>query len=124
VIAVAFAAMAAVGYSMYNVAVAFNAQAVLCFLTGAFASGFLFVNILSLLQRSVRPRMVGRASGIFLTSLFGAASVAGYLMGWLVVHLSWGGAALVELTLLPIIGVVAMLLVNPSQLIVAKPKKA
>ena len=89
-------------------------------LTGAFASGFLFVNILSLLQRSVRPSMVGRASGIFLTSLFGAASVAGYLMGWLVVHLSWGRSPLVELTLLPIIGVVAMLLVNPSQLIVAK----
>jgi MFS family permease len=124
VIAVAFGAMAAVGYSMYNVAVAFNAQALLCFLTGALASGFLFVNILSMLQRSVRPQMVGRASGIFLTSLFGAASVAGYLMGWLVVHLSWGGAALVELTLLPVAGIIAMLLVNPGQLIVVKPKKA
>jgi hypothetical protein len=43
-------------------------------------------------------------------------------MGWLVVHLSWGGAAVVELTLLPIIGIIAMLMVNSSQLIV--PKKA
>jgi MFS family permease len=124
VIAFAFAAVAAVGYTMYNVAVSFNAQALLCFLTGTFASAFLYVNILSLLQRSVRPQMVGRASGIFLTSLFGASSIAGYVMAWLVVHLGWGRAALVQLTLLQFVGIIAMLLVDPSKLIAVKPKKA
>jgi hypothetical protein len=49
--------------------------------------------------------------------LFGAASIAGYQMGALVGALGWGPAAVVQLTLLPVIGIVAMLLVNPKQLI-------
>lgn len=117
VIAVAFALLAAVGFSMYNIATTVGGQSTLTFLTGALGSGFVFVNLLSLLQRSVRPEMVGRASGIFLTSLFGAGSVAGYLMGWLVQMFGWGGAALIELTLFPVIGIVAMALVDPKQLI-------
>jgi len=124
VIAVAFACLAAVGYSMYNGATLMSTQSLLCFLTGAFGSGFVFVNLLSLLQRSVRPQMVGRASGIFLTSLFGSASTAGYLMGWLVTKLGWGGAAVVELTLFPVIGIIAMALIKPNQLIAVKSKAA
>jgi MFS family permease len=122
VTAAAFGLLSAVGYTMYNVATTLTAQCVLCFLTGALASGFVFVNLLSLLQRSVRPQMVGYASGIFLSSLFGAASTAGYLMAALVGNFGWGGAALIELTLLPIIGIIAMAFVNPNQLIT--PKKA
>lgn len=122
VIAVAFACLAAVGYSMYNIATGVGAQSLLTFLTGFFGSAFVFVNLLSLLQRSVRPEMVGRASGIFLTSLFGAGSVAGYLMGWLVQNFGWGGAALIELTLFPVIGIIAMVLIDPKQLIGAAKK--
>ena len=47
--------------------------------------------------------MVGAASGIFLTALFGAGSTAGYLMGLLVGRFGWGGAALIELSLLPFV---------------------
>jgi MFS family permease len=122
VIAIAFAFLAAVGYSMYNVAATVTTQSMLTFLTGAFGSGFVFVNLLSLLQRSVRPAMIGRASGIFLTSVFGAGSVAGYLMGALVGRFGWGGAALIELTLFPVIGIIAMVLVDPKQLIGATKK--
>ena len=117
VIAIAFALLAVVGFSMYNVATSQQAQSFLSFMTGVLASGFAFVNLLSLLQRSVQPQMVGRASGIFLTTLFGAASTAGYLMGWLVDAFGWGTAALIELTLFPVIAIVAMLMVNPTQLI-------
>jgi MFS family permease len=117
VTAIAFGLLAVVGYSMYNLATSLQSQSFLSFMTGALGSGFVFVNLLSLLQRSVRPHMVGRASGIFLTSLFGAASTAGYLMGALVGAFGWGRAALIELTLLPIIGIIAMVMVNPKQLI-------
>jgi MFS family permease len=117
VTAIAFGLLAVVGYSMYNIATSGPWQSFLSFMTGALGSGFVFVNLLSLLQRSVRPEMVGRASGIFLTSLFGAGSTAGYLMGALVGALGWSGAALVELTLLPVIGIVAMALIDPKQLI-------
>ena len=122
VIAISFAVLAAVGYSMYNVATTPMGQSFLTFLTGVFGSGFVYTNLLTLLQRSVRPAMVGRASGIFLTSLFGAASVAGYLMGSMVGPLGWGGAALVELTLFPVIGIIAMLLIDTKQLIMVKKK--
>jgi MFS family permease len=117
VIATAFAGLAAVGYSMYNIASSLGAQSVLTFLVGVFGSGFVFVNLLSLLQRSVRPAMVGRASGIFLASVFGAASVAGYLFGTLVGAFGWGAAALIELTLFPVIGIAAMAMVDPKRLI-------
>jgi MFS family permease len=117
VIAIANGLLAAVGYSMYNIATGLTSQSVLAFLTGVFASAFVYVNLLSLLQRCVRPEMVGRASGIFLTSVFGAGAVAGYLMGALVGWFGWGGAALIELSLFPIIAILAMLLVDTKQLI-------
>jgi MFS family permease len=122
VTAVAFGLLAAVGYAMYNWSTSLQSQSILSFLTGALASGVVFVNLLSMLQRSVRPHMVGAASGIFLTSLFGAASTAGYLLGVLVGAFGWGGAALVELTLFPVIGIVAMAMVNPKQLMAVTRK--
>jgi len=122
VIAAAFSCLAAVGYCMYNIARGVGTQSLLTFLTGVFGSGFVFVNLLSLLQRSVRPEMVGRASGVFLTALFGAGSVAGYLFGSLVGAFGWGGAGLIELTLFPIIGVITMVMVNPKHLIAVAAK--
>ena len=109
---------------MYNVAVEQYAQCFLTWCVGCFGSGFIFTNLLSMLQRSVRPSMVGRASGIFIASLFGAASIAGYSMGALVGSFGWGTAAIIQLTLLPVIGIIAMALVDPSKMIIAKPKKA
>ena len=122
VTAIAFGLLAAVGYAMYNWSTSLQSQSVLSFLTGALASGFVFVNLLSMLQRSVRPHMVGSASGIFLTSLFGSASTAGYLLAVLVGAFGWGGAALVELTLFPIIGIIAMAMVDPAQLMAVTRK--
>jgi MFS family permease len=122
VTAIAFGLLAVVGYAMYNWSTSLQSQSVLSFLTGALASGFAFVNLLSMLQRSVRPHMVGRASGVFLTFLFGAGSTAGYLLGVLVGAFGWGGAALIELTLFPIIGIVAMAMVDPRQLIAVTKK--
>jgi len=124
VIACAYVCFAVVTYSMYNVATAITAQCFLTWCIGCFGSGFVFTNLLSMLQRSVRPSMVGRASGIFIASLFGAASIAGYSMGALVGRFGWGTAALLQLTLLPVIGIIAMSLVDPTKLIVANPKKA
>lgn len=120
VTALAFALLAAVSFAMYNWATSLSWQSTLSFLIGALGSGVAFVNLLSLLQRSVRPQFVGTASGVFLTALFGAGSTAGYLLGVLVDAFGWGGAALIELTLLPIIGIIAMALVDPAQLIVVR----
>jgi MFS family permease len=120
VTALAFALLSGVSYAMYNWSTSLPAQSSLAFLIGALASGVAFVNLLSMLQRSVQPQFVGAASGVFLTALFGAGSTAGYLLGVLVGPFGWGGAALIELTLLPIIGIIAMALVDPAQLIAVR----
>lgn len=124
VIATAFACLAAVGYSIYNIASSVGTQSLLTFLVGVFGSGFVFVNLVSFLQRSVRPEMVGRASGIFLTAVFGSASVAGYVFGGLVGAFGWGAAALIELTLFPVVGIAAMAMVDPKQLIAVATKSS
>ena len=124
VIATAFACLAAVGYSIYNIASSVGTQSLLTFLVGVFGSGFVFVNLVSFLQRSVRPEMVGRASGIFLTAVFGSASVAGYVFGGLVGAFGWGAAPLIELTLFPVVGIAAMAMVDPKQLIAVATKSS
>ena len=59
---------------------------------------------------------------MFLTSLFGAGSLAGYLFGTLVGASGWGGPGFIELALFPIIGVIAMVMGNPKQLIAVAAK--
>lgn len=122
VIGIAFAGSSIVGYLMYNVVISFKVQCFMAFMTGTFCSGFLYLNVMSLLQRSVRPEMVGRASGIFVTSIYLSAVVAGWMFAKLVALFGWGGAGLIELSLLPIIGIISMVLINPDQLITARPK--
>jgi MFS family permease len=91
-------------------------QSLLSFLMGTFASGFLFVNVYSLMQRSVRTTTIGRASGTFITSLFVPSALAGYLFGSLVTRFDWGGAAIIQLMLLPLIGIAAMLFLDNSRI--------
>ncbi|HUX72137.1 MAG TPA: MFS transporter [Cellulomonadaceae bacterium] len=105
-----------VGYLLFNGPITVGWQFVLAFAEGAIASGFCFVGIYAALQRSVRPNMIGRASGIFVTAFYIPASVAGYLFSDLVGSVGWGGAGLWQLTILPVIGVVAMLFVNTRKL--------
>ncbi len=101
-----------VGYLIFNGPTTVGAQYVLSFCEGAIGSGFCFVNVYSAMQRSVRPMMIGRASGIFITFLYVPSSIAGYLFAELVKTMSWGGAGLVQLSLVPLIGVAAMSFVD------------
>ena len=90
---------------------------VLSFLYGTFASGFLFVNVYALMQRSVKTTMVGQASGTYITSLFGAAALSGYLFGFLVSRLDWSGAVAIQLMLVPIIAIIVLFFVDNSKLL-------
>jgi MFS family permease len=112
VLVVALLAGCVVGFLIFNGPTSVGAQYALSFCEGAIGSGFCFVNIYSAMQRAVRPAMIGRASGVFVTCLYVPASLAGYLFAELVKNLSWGGAGLVQLGLLPLIGVAAMFFVD------------
>lgn len=116
-------AMAATGvtaYLMYQVATAAPAQYLLSFLMGTFASGFLFTNCSTAMQRAVRPHHVGRGAGLFILTYYVAAAFSGLLFARLVGALGWDGAGLWQLTLLPIVGIAGLLLVDTSTMVLPK----
>lgn len=112
-----------VGYTLFNVVTTPGSQALFSFLEGTFASGFLFTNTYSLMQRCVRPEVIGRASGIFITFWYLPSALAGYLFAHLVNSYGWGNAALYQLTMVPILGIVATLFIKESQILNPKKKK-
>lgn len=112
VLIVALLCGSVVGYLIFNGPSSVGWQYVLSFSEGAIASGFCFVGIYAGLQRSVRPHLIGRASGIFITSFYIPAAVAGYVFSTLVASVDWGGAAFWQLSILPLLGVAALLFVD------------
>jgi MFS family permease len=104
-----------IGWLIFNGPTSAGWQYVLSFCEGAIASGFCFVNIYAAMQRAVRPGLIGRASGVFVSTFYIPASVAGYVFAELEGRLGWGGAGLVQLGLLPLVGVVAMYFVDTSR---------
>ncbi|MEU0969055.1 MFS transporter [Streptomyces sp. NPDC005917] len=105
-----------VGYLLFNGPTTAGAQYALSFAEGALASGFLFVNIYSAMQRAVQPELIGRVSGLFVASFYLPAAFAGYLFSALVGAAGWGGAGLWQLTVLPLVGVAALLFVRTGAL--------
>ncbi|MGY1705965.1 MFS transporter [Geodermatophilus sp. SYSU D00697] len=93
------------------------AQYVLAFLMGTFASGVLFTNCTTAMQRAVRPEHVGRGAGLFMLTYYVAAAFSGLLFARLVAGLGWDGAGLVQLTLLPVLGLAALPLVDRRRMV-------
>lgn len=111
-------------YLMYNVAVTPHAQSILAFLIGLCTTGLLGTNCIAVSQRSVRPEFVGRATGYDYSSLFLAGAFSGWVFARLVHSFGWGGAGTIQLTLCPIIAVVALLLVREKELLQVPKKTA
>ncbi len=111
----ALVVLAAVGYALFNLATTPLQQDVLSFLEGSAFSGFLYVNNYSLMQRSVRAAMTGRASGLVVTCVYLPAALSGYLFAELRGAYGWGGAALLQMCLQLLIPFVAMLFFDPAR---------
>lgn len=112
-----------VGFLIFNGPTSIGWQYVLSFAEGAVASGFCFVGVYTGLQRSVRPELIGRASGFYVTCFYVPASVAGYIFSSLVGSVGWGGAGVWQLTVLPLVGVVALLFVKTKQFTRVRPAR-
>ncbi|MGH3328414.1 MAG: MFS transporter [Streptomycetales bacterium] len=117
-LATAFVATSGTAFLAYQIATTPPAQYVLAFLMGTFASGFLFTNCTTAMQRAVRPEHVGRGAGLFMLSYYVAAAFSGLLFARLVGELGWNGAGLWQLTVLPFIGVAGLGLVNTSRMLI------
>ena len=115
-LAVGFIGSSLTALAAYRFAEGPGAQYVLAFLMGAFASGVLFTNCTTAMQRAVRPEHVGRGAGLFMLTYYVAAAFSGLLFARLVGSMGWDGAGLVQLTLLPIVGIAALLLVDARRM--------
>jgi MFS family permease len=86
---VSFLAAAGIGWLLFNGPIGFIAQAAFAFAFGVAFSGTIYVNLAAYHVKAVTADLSGRASGVFVTSFYAAASVAGYAIGWLATKLGW-----------------------------------
>jgi MFS family permease len=114
---VSLVALGFIGYALFNIATTPFWQSGLSLLEGTVQSGFFYVNSYSLMQRSVRSNLTGRASGLFVTCVYLPAAFSGYIFAALVKSIGWHGAALLQMCLLltvPILGMLFFELGNTS----------
>jgi MFS family permease len=106
---VSLAVLGLVGFALFNIVTTPFWHGAFSLLEGTVQSGFFYVNNYSLIQRSVRSNLTGRASGLFVTSIFLPAAFSGYMFAALVGWVGWGSAALLQLCLLLLFPILAML---------------
>jgi MFS family permease len=114
VLVVSLLAQALVGWLLFNGPVTFAAQAILAFAWGVVAAGTIYVNIAAYHVKAVSGELAGRASGVFVTSFYTAASVAGYTIGWMAREFSWTLAGSMQLSLICVVGAVLALALKPE----------
>jgi MFS family permease len=114
VLAGSFLAAALIGLALFNGPVDFTAQAPLAFAWGVVAAGSIYVNLAAYHVKAVSGDFGGRASGIFVTSFYTAASIAGYMIGWLASEFGWTIAGDVQLCAICLAGMVLALALRPD----------
>jgi hypothetical protein len=112
---VSLAILGLIGYCLFNVATTPSWQSALSFLEGTVQSGFFYVNSYSLMQRSVRSNVTGRASGLFVTCVYLPAAFSGSIFAALVGWRGWHGAAMMQMCLLLAVPIFAMLFFQPAK---------
>jgi MFS transporter, DHA1 family, inner membrane transport protein len=113
VLSVAFLCAAVLGYLLFHTS-AVAIQVGLSFAWGLVVSGTIYVNLAGYHVKSVRSHLANRTSGIFVTSLYGSAAFAGYLMGWIVGQSGWVTAGEIQLTALSLLGASLALALQPA----------
>lgn len=114
VLVISFLVASLNGWLLFNGPSGFGAQAALAFAFGVIFSGAIYVNIAAGYTRAVAPALTGRASGIFVTSFYAAASIAGYVIGWLAQEFGWTVAGDLQLGVVCIVGAALALALRPE----------
>ena len=116
VLGAAFLCAAALGYLLFHGSGNFVAQAILSFVWGVIVSGIIYVNLAGYHVKALRSSLASRGSGIFVTSLYGSAAVAGYLMGWIAGHSGWMAAGEIQISFLSLVGGGLALALRPDHM--------
>ena len=111
-----FFCTAALGYLLFHGSGAFVPQAILSFLWGLIVSGVIYVNLAGYHAKALRSNLASRASGIFVTSLYGSAAFAGYLVGWIATRAGWTTAGEIQISLLSVVAGGLALALQPDHM--------
>jgi DHA1 family inner membrane transport protein len=114
VLSATFVGAAALGYLLFNGSGAYVWQAALSFAWGVIVSGVVYVNLAGYHVKAVRRSLAGRASGLFVTSLYLSAAVAGYVMGWIANRAGWANAGTIQLSLCSLAAALIALALRPA----------
>jgi MFS family permease len=111
-----FLGAAVLGYLLFHGSPAFAMQTALSFAWGLVVSGSLYVNLAGYHVKAVTSDLVSSASGVFVTSLYGSAAIAGYSIGWLANNAGWETAGLIQISLLSILGLILAAFLRPDRM--------
>jgi predicted MFS family arabinose efflux permease len=114
VLIVAFLMSAMLGYLLFNGSASYSWQAALSFAWGVVVSGIIYVNLAGSHVKAVRRHLAGRASGVFVTSLYVSAAFAGYVMGWIANRAGWGAAGTIQISLCSLAAAALALALRPE----------
>jgi DHA1 family inner membrane transport protein len=120
VLSATFAVAAVLGYVLFNGSGAYSWQATLSFVWGVVASGMIYVNLAGYHVKAVRRHLAGRAAGVFVSSLYLSAAVAGYLMGWIANRAGWAAAGTIQISLSSLCAAGLALALRPEQMSAAE----
>ena len=116
VLSATFLGAAVLGYLLFNGSDAFVWQALLSFAWGVIVSGMIYVNLAGYHVKALRRSLASRGSGLFVTTLYGSAAVAGYVMGWIVTHAGWATAGAIQISLLSLVAAGLALALRPAEM--------
>ena len=116
VLSATFFCAAALGYLLFHGSGSVISKALPSFAWGVVVSGMIYVNLAGYHVKALRSDLASRASGVFVTSLYGSAAFAGYLMGWIVTHAGWVTAGAIQISLLSLLAGVLALALRPDQM--------
>ena len=95
--------LAAVNYCLFMTDLSALNYKVLATLVGVFGAAIVYTNLAGGHVKSLKRTMTAKGSGMFVTSVYGGASIAGYTMGLLIENFSWAFAGNVQLTAICVI---------------------
>jgi len=114
ILGMSFLLASAVAAVLFNGPTDFATQAGFSLVLGAVFSGTIFVNLAASHVKAVSADLSGRASGLFVTSVYGSATIAGYHIGFIVGLSGWTVAGNIQLVLLCLAGAVISLALKPT----------
>jgi DHA1 family inner membrane transport protein len=120
VLSLTFVVAAVLGYLLFNGPGSYYWQATLAFAWGVVVSGVMYVNLAGYHVKAVRRTLAGRASGVFVTSLYLSAAGAGYLMGWIANRAGWGDAGTIQISFVSLCAAALALALRPEEISAAQ----